>query len=972
MKSQIQKSFIEEQLPVSKLSCESYKERMAGSGQTLTGLGKWWGRKPLVLVRAVILGCLLPASDDPKRDRDIFLKLMTMDENGLLKRKKSALTPTQAIEVLSAKDRDKYFIQDSKDKWLWKSGLTKEEKKQVENRAFLLLPYEERIRHTLRPEEIDGPDKEDWNEINAHLGTSASSFGRLVEQLGDKQFGRIPYVGDVFCGGGSIPFEAARLGCHVHASDLNPVACLLTWGALKLLDTSEQEALELSEAQEKLQQAVEKQIIDWGIEHNSKGWRADTFLYCIEAPCPECGWKVPMSPSWVISQKQRVICKLLPDKKNRSFQLKIEEAQNNEEFKNASKGSVGDKKMHCPHCGQSTAITTLRGDHKTVLGIENNLRRWEKTDFQPRKDDLYQERLYCIRWVIPADKNGGKPQRLYATPTPEDLQREKYVVELLSERFSEWQESGFIPSRPIESGIETSRLFRERGWSHWHHLFNPRQLLLNGLISQSIFKIKNFPLSIIQLNKILDYSCKNCVWHITRDGVDHVFSDQSLKVLWNFGSRSVTTFLTLPAFQSQKNDNLTNLVRVHDAKQIHASLDVTITDPPYADAVNYDELSEFFLAWLEPHIRKHFPDWYTDSKRALAIRGNGESFNKSMVACYRNLTEQMPDNGMQVIMFTHQDASVWANLALILWAAGLHVTAAWTIATETTSALKTGNYVQGTVIMICRKRLSTETVFLDELHPLLEEEVARQVKHMEELDDAEEPNFGDSDYQLAAYAAALRVLTAYGNIEDIDVEKELTRSKSSSKDSPVVKLIQEAVAIASDYRIPESLSLNADERRELWRRCGPEERFFLRGLELERHGELRQGVYQEFARSFGLKEYTHLLASQSKANGTRVRTASELARRCLEKDNSDHGGFGGSLLRRLLFALYVAVKADNAQSGLTILKEELGESYWKQRKRLALLACYLSKLPAEQMPHWRKDSHYAALMEGLLLNDGIY
>ena len=43
----------------------------------------------------------------------------------------------------------------------------------------------------------------------------------------------------------------------------------------------------------------------------------------------------------------------------------------------------------------------------------------------------------------------------------------------------------------------------------------------------------------------------------------------------------------------------------------------------------------------------------------------------------------MPDNGAQVVMFTHQDASVWADLALILWASGLQVTAAWTIQTET-------------------------------------------------------------------------------------------------------------------------------------------------------------------------------------------------------------------------------------------------------------------------------------------------
>jgi adenine-specific DNA methylase len=68
------KSFIEVQFPVSKVSKESYKERKANLGQTLTGLGKWWGRKPLVLVRAAILGLLMPATDDAKKDMDIFLK----------------------------------------------------------------------------------------------------------------------------------------------------------------------------------------------------------------------------------------------------------------------------------------------------------------------------------------------------------------------------------------------------------------------------------------------------------------------------------------------------------------------------------------------------------------------------------------------------------------------------------------------------------------------------------------------------------------------------------------------------------------------------------------------------------------------------------------------------------------------------------------------------------------------------------
>ena len=62
-------TFIETQFPIARLSLESYKERRANNSQTLTGLGKWWGRKPLILVRASILGMLMPASDNPNSKR---------------------------------------------------------------------------------------------------------------------------------------------------------------------------------------------------------------------------------------------------------------------------------------------------------------------------------------------------------------------------------------------------------------------------------------------------------------------------------------------------------------------------------------------------------------------------------------------------------------------------------------------------------------------------------------------------------------------------------------------------------------------------------------------------------------------------------------------------------------------------------------------------------------------------------------
>ena len=102
-----ERSFIEVQFPVSKVSKESYKERKAVQSQTLTGLGKWWGRKPLILVRAAILGLLMPASQDPNKDREIFLKLLTMDEASLKRRRTKNFTAKELFDRLEIIERKK-------------------------------------------------------------------------------------------------------------------------------------------------------------------------------------------------------------------------------------------------------------------------------------------------------------------------------------------------------------------------------------------------------------------------------------------------------------------------------------------------------------------------------------------------------------------------------------------------------------------------------------------------------------------------------------------------------------------------------------------------------------------------------------------------------------------------------------------------------------------------------------------------
>src|SRR5262249_49923551 len=145
----------------------------------------------------------------------------------------------------------------------------------------------------------------------------------LVHQVGERRFGHVPRVGDTFCGAGSIPFEAARIGCEAYGSDLNPVAALLTWAALHIVGGGPVTARQVEEAQRATFVAVDQQVTEWGIEHNEQGWRADAYLYCVEVRDPESGWMVPLAPSWVIGEKTQTIAKLVPDEKHRRYEIEI-------------------------------------------------------------------------------------------------------------------------------------------------------------------------------------------------------------------------------------------------------------------------------------------------------------------------------------------------------------------------------------------------------------------------------------------------------------------------------------------------------------------------------------------------------------------------------------------------------------------------------------------------------------------------
>lgn len=970
-----ERSFIEVQFPVSKISKESYKERKAVQSQTLTGLGKWWGRKPLILVRASILGLLIPASNDPNNDREIFLKLLTMDEASLKRRRTKNFTAKELFDRLEIIERKKWFDAVSTEKKPVLKKLSPEERRDLQEYVFARLSYDEKLNYCDRPEQLGGPLKESWADINAHLETTANSLAELIQQLGNRRFGRNPVVGDSFCGGGSVPFEAARIGCSAYAADLNPVAVMLTWASLNIIGGGKDAAERAKTAQRKVFAVVEAQINKWGIERNERDWRADAYLYCTEITCPECGMRVPLSPTWVVGETSQTVAQLVLDKQNSKFDIQIINDATPAQMKNAKEsGTLKEGAFVCPNsrcAAHVTPITVnlLRDQQNGPGSTGKGLRLWENRDVVSSETDVFRERLYCIRWTESyIDENGNpRTKRHFRAPEQLDWERERKVEQLLAERFDDWQEKGYIPSRQIESGDETTRLTRERGWTHWHHLFTPRQLLLHGLLSQAAFSILEDPVSqvavMLGVGRCTNWNSRLCQWGVgaARESIAQTFYNQALNTFYNYAGKALPLLAGSFFIDFEVEGKfLDQEVMPLDARETQKHVDIWITDPPYADAVNYHELSEFFLAWYDKNLKRVFPEWYSDSKRALAITGEAESFRKSMAECYRKLAEHMPDNGLQLVMFTHQSAAVWADLALILWAAGLRVTAAWCIATETNSALKEGNYVQGTVLLVLRKQITDDTAFLDEIYPRVDEEVRRQLAEMSALDDKEDPNFSDTDYQLAAYAAALRVLTSYRRIEEIDVQRELVKVRAKGEVSPLEEVIREAVKIACNYQIPTGLD------KEVWRGLSADERFYIKGLELESHGEYRTGAYQEFAKGFGIKEYSFMLSS-GKANQTRLKTASEFAGRNLGGE-----GFASSLTRHALYAVRETAASGETVDGRNWFRNELGARYWAERKNLVgILNYFASFAHSANMPQWQKDSGAAKLLAVAVENDHV-
>ena len=965
------RSFIETQFPVSKVSKESYKERKAVHAQTLTGLGKWWGRKPLILVRATLLGVLMPVSDDLAKDREVFLKILTMDEEGLWIRKTKNIATKDIFDILNPVEKNKFFESISTDKKpIFKSSVDAKEKEYLQKMAFNRLSYDEKLTYCERPENIKLVDKIAWDIINAHLETDAFSIEELIQQLGLKRYGHKPRVGDVFSGGGSIPFEASRMGVEVFASDLNPIASLLTWASLNIYSLNDEKIAGLLEFQKKVYKYVDETITSLGVESSFDGLRGENYLYCTEAICPECGYKIPLSSTWVVVNDFGILVRLNKNEATKSFEMELINDADKEAFQIAQEQiTFKGYRMHCLNCGKETPIPSLRGDYDDGItrdfryNTPNRLRKWKANEFCNLEEDVYSERLFAIRYI---DKTSGK--RVYRCPDKHDITNENIVKKYVEDNIENWQNNGLVSNAMIEKGWNTNQLTYEKGWKYWHQLYNPRQIFILALLNEGILNLsknkEEIVIGLLGLNRVLDWSSKLSIWDNSRNqSVKNTFLNQALNTMFNYGTRGLAMVASSWYIPLKSYELSLSNVELKDARSVQNECDIWITDPPYGDAVNYHELSELFIAWDKELILRAFPEWYADSKRVLAIQGVGQDFNQQMIEVYKNLGKHMPVNGNQVVMFTHQDVRVWSELAMILWSSGLQVVSAWTIATETISGLKSGgNYVKGTVLLTLKKQTSSNIAFPDELYDEIKHEVKSIIDTMKALDDKDDPDFTDGDYLLASYAASLKVLTAYKKIDGIDVDYWLSQPRDSSEINPVEKLIEKAKNIANDYLTPDGFANNH------WADLKKEEKFYIRGIELEMNTSYKISSYQELARGFGVSDYKDMFAD-FKANSARLKTPSEFKMAFLNNE-----GFSSTLTRHLLVAIYETTKSQSTVEGRNYLRNALasGNEYWYKKPLMQEILSFIAKLEyVTHLEHWKEHAYSAKLLREALKNEGV-
>ena len=381
-----------------------------------------------------------------------------------------------------------------------------------------------------------------------------------------------PLVVDITAGGGSIPFEAGRLGIRSYANDLNPVAALILRATCQWPQTYGPQLLEhygrpvtttngvptgewtgiagrfLTRVRELLADAYlevhqPEWMQKWNLEHKSdiKNSRivrahkyAQTYLWARTIQCPSCNSEIPLSPTWRLDPKGTGVRLLPQDDGHCNFQIVTTAAAQ-------SPGTVKRAIATCPwpNCGATTPRDYIA---------------------QQAQANRLGHRLYAIiyRSQWQGYTKAGRPKkkmdtkREFAAATPDD-DNSPAIWQALDELQAQWDAAGILPDEPVPYGNDNRP--HHYGMSPWRNMFSPRQQLAMGYCVQAFRELVDEDVAAGQLDdarkaawcylalaldKIAHYSCLLSIWHQSNQVVASVFNSHDFGMKWSYTEMAVS------------------------------------------------------------------------------------------------------------------------------------------------------------------------------------------------------------------------------------------------------------------------------------------------------------------------------------------------------------------------------------------------------------------------------------------------
>lgn len=658
----------------------------------------------------------------------------------------------------------------------------------------------------LTPEPVDEEERLKKSQFITRLSKWENSLNREIIEKTHREIleannGKPPKVLDPFAGGGAIPLEALRLGCETYASDLNPVAVLILKCTLEYPQKYGRKIIRDSFGNEKIVNPLLEDVKRWGewvLEEAKKeigrfypvesdGSIPIGYIWARTVRCgnPTCGAEIPLvRQTWLAKkEKKKVAYKLIPEGNRVRFEIR----ENNDIDFDPSVGTVSRAKVVCPCCGSGLSDREVR------------------KQFQ---DGKAGQRLVAV--VLHHPKRRGK---VYRVATERDLEvyheAEKYLEEKRQRLMDIW---GFdpVPDEPLPSK-NTHRAVGSQlplyNFKCWGSLFNSRQKLALITFVEKVREAyqkmlaegydEEYAKAVVSylglmIGKLLDNFNVLCTWDHTSENNWHVFRRQALPIVWDYHELNPVGTLVgnWNSFSRILSPSISNLSSINTSTSVIQSsatelsypdnyFDAVFTDPPYYDNVPYSYLSDFFYVWLKRTLGDIHPELFatpltpkTKEIVAYKLRDGGiekskKFFEEMIVKAFKEIHRVLKPDGIAVIVFAHKSTDAWETIINALLNSGLYLTASWPLHTEMKARLnaKETAALASSIYMVCRKRITTETAYFNEIKEQITKRIHRK------LDQFWNENIIGSDFFISAIGPAMEVFGKYQSVEKLSGEK---------------------------------------------------------------------------------------------------------------------------------------------------------------------------------------------------------